>query len=151
MKKPLSIIFVLTSIFCLALPCESAELLAEKAARSDAPFSVIFKAVGAPDLAGIKVVLTYDASRAKYQSLKKASATKSMMHVVNDKNPGQLIIVMASATGQQKPDFELFTIDFERLDLKEQQSPFEIKVSNVEMMSAALVEIPCPPTTFRLD
>jgi len=150
MKKFFILPLLLAAVVCLVFNCESAELLAEKSATDETQLSARFKAIDALDLAGIKVILNYDANKASYKSLQKSRATKSMMHVVNDKKPGQLIIVMASATGQKTPDFELFTITFELAGKKEQQLPLEIKLSGVEMMSAALTEIPCSPTTFRL-
>ena len=151
MKKLSLILFLLISLSVGTLFAESAELRATTVIKGDAlSLDVTVKAVNAPDLAGIKLVLQYDVKRMQYKSLTKSKETQSMMHVVNDKNPGTLIIVMASATGQKNPDFDLFALGFELLESSDKPAPLEIKVSSVEMMSAALTEIPCPTLTFHL-
>lgn len=110
-----------------------------------------FKAMDAADLAGIKLVLHYDAERIKYKGMSKSKETRPMMHVVNDKNPGKLIIVMASATGQKTADFNLFDLTFDLIGEAEKKNKLEIELRSIEMMSAALVEIPCSVQTFRLE
>lgn len=145
-----SVIFI--SIIFTALISVSAELKAQRVNNKETnTVEINISTIDAQDLAGLKVVLHYDLQKLKYKNLSKSKETKAMMHVVNDKNPGTLIIVMASATGQQTADFDLFTISFEKLTELDGQTPLEIKVKNVEMMSAALIEIPCSTKTFRLQ
>ncbi len=151
--KRLSVTFsLLLCLSSIAAACIGAELTATGSGRAGTSgFEVTFRAVNAPDLAGIKLVLHYDAARMQYKSLTKSRETQAMMHVVNDKTPGTLIIVMASASGRKNADFVLFVLKFDLLAPSNQPSPVEIKVTGVEMMSAALVEIPCPTRTFRLQ
>ncbi len=143
---------ILITIIFTAFISMGAELKAEKVDKQEPnTVEIKFSTVDALDLAGLKVVLHYDLQKMKYKSLDKSKETKGMMHVVNDKKPGKLIIVMASATGQKTADFDLFSINFEKLTNPDKQLPLEIEVKNVEMMSAALVEIPCSTMTFRLQ
>ena len=53
----------------------------------------------ADKLAGMKFTIDYPARFLEYKTAQKASAFNSFMQVVNDKKPGRLILVMASATG----------------------------------------------------
>jgi hypothetical protein len=50
-------------------------------------------------LAGLKISLAYPDKTLRFKPAAKTKATSSFMYVVNDKQPGKLIIVMASAKG----------------------------------------------------
>jgi hypothetical protein len=51
------------------------------------------------NLAGVKLVIRYDKELLTYKKGVRGQKTSSLMHVVNDKNPGRLVIVMAGARG----------------------------------------------------
>lgn len=143
---------IFISIVFTAFFSVGAELTAQKIEKKETnTVEIKISTVDATDLAGIKVVLHYDLKKLQYKNLAKSKDTKAMMHVVNDKNPGILIIVMASATGQKTANFDLFSISFDKLAEPDKQIPLEIEVKNVEMMSASLVEIPCSTKIFRLQ
>ncbi|MBU2488119.1 MAG: cohesin domain-containing protein [Proteobacteria bacterium] len=63
-------------------------------------------------LAGFKLVLTYDAGVLEYVFTDRTGATRSMMHVVNDREPGRLIVVMAAARGISGRDVPLARFTF---------------------------------------
>lgn len=90
------------------------------------------------NLAGIKLVIKYDKSVLTYINADKTPATSSLMHVINDKNPGLLIIVMAGARGIKGKDFSLMTISFEiNKDLKADQQSL-IEITEAQLMSDQL-------------
>ena len=51
------------------------------------------------NLAGIKLVMRYDPALLTFKRGAKTSHTDSLMHIINSKNPGVLILVMAGARG----------------------------------------------------
>lgn len=65
-----------------------------------------------PMVAGIKFVVVYDDSLLKYKGFHKSKAASSMIHVVNSKVPGRLVIAMASARGVSGDKVEVFRLIF---------------------------------------
>lgn len=105
----------------------------------------------APDLAGLKFVFEFNRNNYTYKEFDKSATTESMLHVVNDKYPGKLIVVMASATGQPTPDAELFTLRFSQIVSTLKPADLGFKVSKTELMSAHLAQIPCTETVITID
>ena len=69
-------------------------------------------------LAGIKLVVEYDTKALKFNKAEKTTHTANMLHVVNDKTPGKLIIVMAAARGFSAENAELAQMTpFRKADL----------------------------------
>lgn len=60
------------------------------------------------------------------------------MHVVNDKVPGRLIIVMAGARGISGKNFPLITLRFRSVAPIKDKMAVEIKIDHIEMMNEAL-------------
>jgi hypothetical protein len=90
------------------------------------------------NLAGIKLVMKYDKGLLTYKSAAKTQQTSSLMHVVNDKNPGVLIVVMAGARGIKGKDFAVINLTFETAkDLKGNHTT-EIKITEAQLMSDKL-------------
>ncbi len=86
----------------------------------------------AENLAGVKLVIAYDKELLIFKEGNASKIARSLMCVINDKNPGRLIIVMAGAKGISGKDLPLLTLTFEikkdlpgahtlRLDLLENQ------------------------------
>ena len=96
------------------------------------------------NLAGLKLVLAYDPELLVFKKGAKSKETDSLMHIVNDKKPGSLIIVMAGAKGIQGKNFPVFTVTFEaKKGLKENRTT-TISITEVQLMSDQLKEIKCP-------
>lgn len=96
------------------------------------------------NLAGIKLVLSYDKTTLTYVKAVKAEAASSLMHVVNDKKPGQLIIVMAGARGIKGADMTLMTLTFTvNPALSESITQTEIAVKEIQIMDDRLKELKC--------
>lgn len=93
------------------------------------------------NLAGMKLVLKYDAGVLKYIEGEKTKHTASLMHVVNDKNPGVLIIVMAGARGIKGEDISLFSLHFEASPAVKQRASANLRITELQLMSDTLVEV----------
>jgi len=95
------------------------------------------------NLAGLKLVLAYDPELLVFRKGAKSKETDSLMHIVNDKKPGSLIIVMAGAKGIQGKNFPVVTVTFEaKKGLKENRMT-TISITEVQLMSDQLKEIKC--------
>ena len=92
------------------------------------------------NLAGVKLVLTYDPEILIYKSGMKTKETDSLMHIVNDKKPGLLIVVMAGAQGIKGKDLPIFTLTFEvKKDIKENRTT-KITITESQLMGDDLKE-----------
>jgi len=76
------------------------------------PVSLPVRVNHADNLAGLKLVLSYDPDIVTFVRLDKGPKAAPLMHVVNAKTPGRLIVVMAGARGIQGDDFPLAVIHF---------------------------------------
>ena len=95
------------------------------------------------NLAGLKLVLTYDSEVLVFKKGAKSKESDSLMHIVNDKKPGLLIIVMAGAKGIQGKNFPVFTLTFEaKKGLKEKRAT-KVSITEVQLMSDQLKEVKC--------
>lgn len=93
------------------------------------------------NLAGVKIVLQYDKNLLTYKGSVRTKHTSSLMHIVNDKKPGILIIVMAGAKGIKGKNFSIFSLKFEvKKDLKKEiRTAF--KITEIQLMSDQLKNI----------
>ena len=92
------------------------------------------------NLAGVKLVMTYDPEILTYKAGMKTKETESLMHIVNDRKPGVLIVVMAGAKGIKGKDFPIFTLTFEvKKDLKE-NCITQISITESQLMGDDLKE-----------
>ncbi|WP_284153737.1 cohesin domain-containing protein [Desulfofustis limnaeus] len=106
----------------------------------DTPEKIILSIDKVEKLAGMKITLTYDPGRLRLVTADKAEGLSSFMHVVNDQNPGTIIIVMASATGVSGTDLPLFHLEFSLQDA-DAAGTTTISVSHVQLMDENLQEI----------
>ena len=90
------------------------------------------------NLAGIKIVLTYNNNLLVYKKMVPSAATKSLMHVVNDKNPGRLIIVMAGAKGIQAKDTVLLNLHFKVIEKLQKTLTTNIEIAELQLMTDQL-------------
>ena len=93
------------------------------------------------NLAGIKLSLSYDKAVLKFVKAEKTSYTANMLHVVNDKVPGRLIIVMAAARGFAGENAPLVEMSFELLQDVKEEDKVRVQIIDVELMNDSLQRI----------
>lgn len=109
-------------------------------ARSDKEnVQIDLKIDKAEKMAGMKMVLSYNQKAIQFVEAKKSKQTQPFLHVINDKNPNKLIIVMASARGITGQDIALLHMTFKKT-AAENEAPF-LKVTQIQLMSEDLKEI----------
>jgi hypothetical protein len=97
-------------------------------------------------LAGVKIVIQYDPDILHFKDGKKTKESQSFMHIVNDKKPGKLIIVMASAKGISGKDFPIVILTFGIKNSVSGNKVSRIDIVEVQLMSEQLQEIKCKPS-----
>ena len=95
------------------------------------------------NLAGVKLVLHYDKDLLTFKGGAKSEATQSLMHIINDKTPGKLIIVMAGARGIQGKEITILAITFGIKKGVTGNHTTAIGISEVQLMGDDLKEIEC--------
>ncbi len=86
------------------------------------------------NLAGVKIVMTYDPKVLVYKGAKKTRYTSSLMHIVNGKNPGTLIIVMAAARGIKGKNFPLINLYFKANESLSKDVVTQVKIKESQLM-----------------
>lgn len=94
----------------------------------------------AEKIAGTKVTISYDKELLTLKSAAKSKATSSFLHVVNDKTPGKVIIVMASAKGISGDNVTLCSLEFTRNEGTKDTEGL-ISVTQIQLMDENLKEI----------
>ena len=113
------------------------ELKDVEASRLDIPL----KLDQAQNLAGIKLVLAYNKNALEFKKASKTEHSSSLMHIVNSKKPGRLIIVMAGAMGINGHDVTLLTIRFRLKQKVTADLNTLIKITTAELMDAKLKSV----------
>ncbi len=145
-KKTTILLFLISFLFVSAAYGTEFSLSWQKASKDN--YLKILAIIDQTDnIAGIKVSLQYDPKVIKYYKMTKTKATSPLMHIVNDKTPGTLIIVMAGAKGIKGKKLELFNIAFEKI--KKNIKTVDIKISTIELISDKLKEIKCQYNQFH--
>ena len=93
------------------------------------------------NLAGIKLVIQYDQKVLHFIQATKTQHSSSLMHVVNDKKPGILIVVMAGARGIAGSDMPLLMFRFRIDPGAAPATQTSLNVTEVQMMSDQLKEL----------
>lgn len=97
----------------------------------------------ADNLAGVKLVMEYDPKILFFKKGARTSHTDSLMHIINDKTPGKLIIVMAGAKGIKGKAFPILTLTFKiKKGLKESRKA-QLAITEVQLMTDELKDIKC--------
>ena len=94
------------------------------------------------NLAGVKLVMTYDPKILTFSKADKTKFTNSMMHIVNDKTPGTLIAVMAAARGIKGDDFPILTMVFQVNASVDAPAEAVLKIREAQLMSDDLKDLP---------
>jgi len=102
------------------------------------------------NLAGLKVVMKYDDKILTFKKGVKTKHSDALMHIINDKNPGTLIVVMAGARGIKGKDFPILNLSFETKGGLKENHVTTIEISEIEMMSDKLKDIACQVKTNPL-
>jgi hypothetical protein len=95
------------------------------------------------NLAGVKLVMSYDQEILVFKKGAKTKQTDSLMHVVNDKKPGQIIVVMAGARGIKGKNIPIFTLSFDVKSSIKGNHKIKIAITEAQLMSDQLKEIKC--------
>jgi hypothetical protein len=133
------------SISELAIPYASAAEISipSVTTRSGQTVDVLIMVREVDNLAGVKLVMTFDPEILTFKSGVKTKATESLMHVINDKKPGLLIIVMAGARGISGKDAGLFKLTFGTKEGLKENHTTRIEIKEAQLMSDQLKEIKC--------
>lgn len=95
------------------------------------------------NLAGMKLVMKYDPHILTFKKGARSKYTDSLMHIINSKKPGLLVIVMAGARGIKGKDFPLLLLTFDiKKGLKGNHNT-QIEIKEIQLMSDKLKVIKC--------
>ncbi len=94
------------------------------------------------NLAGVKLAITYNTDHLTFTEAEKTQATSPLMHIVNDKHPGRLIVVMAGARGIGGKDLSILTLRFQVKPEVVPPAETRIEITEVQLMSDQLKDIP---------
>ena len=136
-------IFLIQSIFlflfCTGATADQAKLsfIAEDPAI---PLRLSLVIDRADKIAGMKVVISFDKETLALKQSDKSKETSSFLHVVNDKIPGQIIFVMASASGVSGKHLTLCHFEFSIIE-NTKQLDNHISVTHLQIMNEDLKEI----------
>jgi hypothetical protein len=93
------------------------------------------------NLAGMKLVVRYDKAAMTYRSTEKAPQANTLIHIVNDKRPGTLIVVMAGARGIKGENLEILTFTFDVGAEVPAGSALPVNIVESQLMSDQLKEV----------
>ena len=97
------------------------------------------------NLAGLKLVLAYDSNHLQFQKERKPPVAQSLMHIVNPKIKGKLIVVMAGAKGIQVKNGPIIYLTFKVSNKVVPPKKIPIKIEEVQVMTDQLKNL--NPTT----
>ena len=148
MTIKIKIIFSLAALFCFVFQgisfAQDAKLMVPPiSVQSGQSFDVPVMVDPLENVAGIKLVLTYDSKFITYVKTEKSEKTSQLMQVVNDKVPGKLIIVMAGAKGISGDKADILTIQFSAAAGIKEKIVTKIKMVEIELVSDQLKPISC--------
>ena len=143
-KLYIFVLIVLTaiSVFLPAAASSATELsIPEIKGKAGLSINVPIMIDTVDNLAGVKIVLQYDKNLLTYKGSGRTKQTSSLMHIVNDKKPGTLVIVMAGARGIKGENFSIFSLTFEVKKGLKQEIKTDFKITEVQLMSDQLKNI----------
>jgi len=147
--------WVLWAIFALAFyltestPLQAANLTLSTTSTPDTEVLVL-EIDKVEKLAGMKLTIEYPTRFLEYKASQKTATFNSFMQVVNDKNPGHLILVMAGATGVSGENLKIFELTFSK-KMQKLPSPLKIAPTECQLMSDSLQEIPCSTSPLTVS
>ena len=140
---------ILLFLFCSSANANEARL-SFVAEDSEKPLRLSLYIDNADRIAGMKVVIAFDKNSLVLKQADKSKVTSSFLHVVNDKLAGQIIFVMASASGVSGQNLPLCHFEFFKIDDARQRSN-QVAVTQLQIMNENLQEITAnyPSYTFE--
>ncbi|MEW6427694.1 MAG: cohesin domain-containing protein [Thermodesulfobacteriota bacterium] len=93
------------------------------------------------NLAGAKLVISYDKEVLRFRDLQKGEKAAALMHVVNDKEPGRLIVVMAGAKGISGEQFPLVSLQFTVAATCPEIGATTVNITEAQLMSDTLEDL----------
>jgi hypothetical protein len=94
------------------------------------------------------MVITYDSDILVFKQAEKSKETSSLMHIVNDKIPGRLILVMAGPAGIKGKGVALMMLTFEINKNIRGIRNTQLAITEVQMKNDQLKDI---AHTVRID
>lgn len=107
-------VFIFLLVLVWAVTAEASQLYFSESQEEKLESKYVLLVDNVEKLAGLKVIVRYPVENMKYTGSRKTNRTSGFMHVINDKNPGKLIVVMASARGITGDDLPLIELMFEK-------------------------------------
>ena len=142
--KLLCLIACIPVTFFLTCPVSATELyIPALKAKSGESIDIPIMIDRVDNLAGLKLVMKYDSKILTFKKGMKTRHSNSLMHIINDKKPGRLIVVMAGAKGIKGKDFAVLKLTFEIKGALKANHVTAIEISDVEMMSDQLKDVKC--------
>lgn len=132
--------FSTLSFDCVLSDVQAAEINIAKN-NLGAKTEFILKIVNAKKLAGLKISVTYQHQYLKFSEAVKTTEMSSFLHIVNDKVPDKLIIVMASAKGISGENIPILLLKFDALQSAGDAA--NLQITGCELMDESLQNIPC--------
>ena len=105
---------------------------------------------GLENLAGLKLVINYDETVLTYAGGAKTPAAAAFMHVVNDRKPGRLVLVMAGAQGIGGQKIAIFAFRFTAAGDIRKETMTELHIVESQLVSADLKNIDHDNKPFRV-
>ena len=102
------------------------------------------------NLAGLKIVVTYDDKVLTYSKGQKTPAANSLMHIVNDRQSGRLVLVMAGARGIRGEKLSVFQFEFTAASSIAKETKTELRIVESQLMSDALKDLKHDTKPFRI-
>ena len=128
-------------LFTLVLPCSiwaASVYLPKMQAMAGDQVEIPVNVEKVENLAGLKLVLHYNSTLLEFQRERKSPVAQSLMHMVNPKIPGRLIVVMAGAKGIQIENGPLIYLTFKVSDKIGSSKKILIKIEEVQLMTDQL-------------
>ena len=104
-------------------------------------FQVQLEVKDATNLAGCKIVLSYDDTSLAFSGEQKSAPAASFLHVVNSSKPGRLVIVMAGAKNWGQENAPLITLQF-TIQTIPKNITNKISIDTAQLMSDDLKPLP---------
>lgn len=92
-------------------------------------------------IAGIRLILSYDKEVLAFKDGGKTKATDSLMHIINNTQPGRLVIVMAGAKGISAKDAAVFLLNFTIRKGRPEVKNTRIDIQEVQLMNENLKDV----------
>jgi len=148
--KTLTIVIIITILLCFLSVSRGTEIHISYGKHSTKGYIEISIMIDQVDnLAGVKLIIKYDSKNLVFKKGIKTKYSEPLTYVINSKNAGKLIIVMAGAHGISGKEFPLIKLIFNQI---KKSSLSWIKIVNAEFVSEKLESIRCkiPRSEIRI-